>query len=180
MFISYKVDDDIKLTYPLELNAAELAKVVSESNEYLNRWVPWAKLGFTHEDALVHIRYLNDMFTKNSNFWVFINFRGAIAGGIGLNRFDLDNQATDLGYWLAEDKQGHGIVTRACSAMVEYVFNDLGYNRIELRTNPENEKSVAVAERLGFSKEGVLRQAEVINNEFKDLELHSLLKEDWS
>ncbi|MDH3493182.1 MAG: GNAT family N-acetyltransferase [Acidobacteriota bacterium] len=180
MFISYKVDDDIKLTYPLELNAAELARVVSESNEFLNRWVPWAKLGFTQEDALVHIQFLNEMFTKNSNFWVFINFQGSIAGGIGLNRFDLDNQATDLGYWLAENRQGHGIVTRACSAMIEYVFDDLGYNRIELRTSPDNDRSVAVANRLGFSREGVLRQAEVINNEYRDLELYSLLRHEWN
>ncbi|NNE68685.1 MAG: GNAT family N-acetyltransferase [Pyrinomonadaceae bacterium] len=179
MFISYKVDDEIKLTYPLELNAAELQKVVAGSNEHLNRWVPWAKLDFSHEDALVHIQFLNDMFTKNSNFWVFINYRGKIVGGVGLNRFDLDNQATDLGYWLAESAQGNGIVTRACSAMIEYVFTDLGYNRIELRTNSENQKSVAVADRLGFTKEGTLRQAEVINNVFRDLDLYSLLKEEW-
>ncbi len=179
MFISYKVDSDIKLIYPLEINAPELARVVSGSNENLNKSIPWAKIDFSQNDALVHIRYLNEMFTKNSSFWVFIKYRGDIAGGIGLNKFDLENRSTDLGYWLADDKQGKGIVTRSCRAMIFYVFEDLGYNRIELRTNSANTKSVAVASRLGFTREGSMRQSELVNGEFRDLELYSLLRSEW-
>ncbi len=179
MFISYKVDSEIKLIYPFELNAAELARVVSGSNENLNKWIPWAKIDFAEVDALIHIRYLNEMFTKNSSLWVFINYCGEIAGGIGLNKFDLENRSTDLGYWLADDKQGKGIVTRAGNAMIAYVFEELGYNRIELRTNGENVKSVAVAKRLGFTREGLLRQSEHFHGEFRDLELYSLLKSEW-
>ena len=51
MFISYRVDDEIKLTFPIEMNAEELATLVGECNEDLNQWVQWAVLGFSQEDA---------------------------------------------------------------------------------------------------------------------------------
>ena len=178
MFISYPVDEEIKLTYPIEVNAEELASVVSSCNEDLSRWVQWATPGFGPEEALAYIQFLNEKFTQQEKFWVFVRLKGLIVGGIGLNRFDFENQITELGYWLSADARGKGIATKAGAAMIRYAFEDLGYNRMELKTSPDNEASVAVAERLGFKREGTLRKAELIGGELRDLDMYSLLRED--
>ena len=52
-------------------------------------------------------------------------------------------------------------------------------NRIELKTAVKNLKSQAIPNKLNFKKEGILRQAEFVNNEFVDLYIYSMLKEDW-
>ncbi|MEZ5306804.1 MAG: GNAT family protein [Pyrinomonadaceae bacterium] len=179
MFITYKVDDEIKLVYPFEIYASELHAVVAESNDYLSEWLPWAIKDFSLDNALSQIRYMNEACSKNQSLWTLIKYKGAVVGGIGLNRFDPGSMTTDIGYWLEEKSQHKGIITRACAAMIEYTFADLGFNRIELRTAAENKRSVAVAERLGFVHEGTLRQAEVLHNVFRSLELYALVKEDW-
>lgn len=179
MFISYRVDDEIKLTYPIEMNADELALVVAECNDDLNRWVQWATLDFSRQDAINYISFLNEKFNEQRKFWVFVNYREKIVGGVGLNRFDFENHTTEIGYWLATKARGKGIATKASAAMIEYAFEDLGYTRVELKTSPENTGSVGVARRLGFTKEGVMREAELLNNELHDIELYSLLRKEW-
>jgi ribosomal-protein-serine acetyltransferase len=63
--------------------------------------------------------------------------------------------------------------------MLDYGFKDLGLNRIEIKCAVENLKSARVPEKLNFTKEGILRQAELLNGKFVDLYLFSLLKNEW-
>ncbi len=70
-------------------------------------------------------------------------------------------------------------MTRAAAALLRYLFEDRGLNRVEIHCEPENTKSRAVAERLGFRKEGLLRQAELVGGRFVDNALFALLREDW-
>ncbi|MEO6949604.1 MAG: GNAT family protein, partial [Ginsengibacter sp.] len=58
-------------------------------------------------------------------------------------------------------------------------FQKIGLNRIEIKAAVRNLKSQAIPIKLNFKKEGVLRQAEFVNNEFIDLFLYSILKEEW-
>ncbi len=68
----------------------------------------------------------------------------------------------------------------ACRALVDYLFFELKLHRIEIRCATGNAKSCAVPKRLGFSKEGVLRQAQAFDGHFLDIEVYGLLAEDWS
>ena len=84
-----------------------------------------------------------------------------------------------MGYWLADGWQGRGIVTKCCIALIQYGFNDLGLNRIEIKCATGNDKSGAIAEKLNFKREGILREAEWLNGTFIDLYLYSMLRDEW-
>lgn len=85
-----------------------------------------------------------------------------------------------IGYWLGEKYQGKGIMTKACKALIQYCFEELNLERIEIRVATENIKSQAIPERLGFQKEGCLRNAEVLYDQYIDLYVYGLLKKEFN
>jgi ribosomal-protein-serine acetyltransferase len=107
-------------------------------------------------------------------------WEGRLAGIIGAGRIDWENRSTNIGYWLGEAYQGKGLVTGACRALLDYLFSELKLQRIEIRGATDNPKSCAIPRRLGFSKEGVLRQAQAFDDRYLDIEVHGLLAEDWN
>lgn len=78
-----------------------------------------------------------------------------VVGGVNL-RF-ADNQIAEISYFLRESARGRGMATRAVQLVARWAFDDLGIQRIELRAHPANEASRRVAERAGFSFEGIER-----------------------
>lgn len=102
-----------------------------------------------------------------------------ISGGIGFHNLDRTNKSTHIGYWLAKDAQGKGIMTRCCTVLIDYLFGDFGLNRVQINCNIDNVRSRAIPERLGFTLEGIHRQVELINGRLGDWAVYSMLKEDW-
>ncbi len=84
-----------------------------------------------------------------------------------------------MGYWLAKQAQGKGLMTKCCRTLVNYAFDDLKLNRVQINCNVENTKSRAVPERLNFKLEGIHRQVEFLNGEFRDWAVYATLKEEW-
>jgi ribosomal-protein-serine acetyltransferase len=70
-------------------------------------------------------------------------------------------------------------MTKGCQALISYAFNDLELNRIEIRCATGNRKSCAIPERLGFVKEGVVRQAEWLYDHFVDHIIYGMLASEW-
>ena len=105
---------------------------------------------------------------------------GRIAGCAGFPVIDPVARAAMMGYWVAAEHQGRGLVTRAAKALIEHAFADLGLHRVEIRAATENVRSRAIPERLGFTQEGVLREAELVNGRYQDLAVYGLLASDRS
>ena len=104
---------------------------------------------------------------------------GALAGTVGFHRIDRANLTTSIGYWLAAPYEGRGLMTAAVEALVTHAFEVWGLHRVELRIAPANERSRALAARLGFTEEGVMRGAERFGDDHRDLIMHSLLAPEW-
>lgn len=85
----------------------------------------------------------------------------------------------EVGYWLDADFEGRGLVTRTVSAVLDHAFGPLGLQRVGLQTTTDNTRSRKVAERLGFTQEGVLREFAAFPNERRDLVVYSLLAREW-
>jgi ribosomal-protein-serine acetyltransferase len=100
---------------------------------------------------------------------------GRLCGVVGLFRIDTGQQTGEIGYWIARDAEGRGLVTRSCRAVLRHGFEDLGLQRIELRCGATNRRSIAVAERLGFQLEGRLRQADRVGDWRDDFLVYGLL-----
>jgi len=81
---------------------------------------------------------------------------------------------------LKKDYWSHGFGTEATQLMVDYAFQTLNFHRIQLHVCAENIPAIKVYSRIGFIREGVLRQAMFRNNNYIDFWVMGMLKQDWS
>lgn len=82
---------------------------------------------------------------------------GEPLGLISLRIAERDPGLAAVGYWLRPEARGRGAATVAVQLVARWAFDELGVQRLELTTAPENVASQRVAERVGFTREGVLR-----------------------
>ena len=88
-------------------------------------------------------------------------------------------RSAEVGYWLDAGFEGRGLVTRAVTAVLDHAFGPLGLHRVELQTTTNNKRSRSVAQRLGFTQEGVLREAAAFPDERRDDVVYGLLAREW-
>jgi ribosomal-protein-serine acetyltransferase len=161
-----------------ESDAEELHALIDSDRAYLSRWMPWPA-GQTREDTMRFIRLTRRQVADNNGFQAAIVCGGRIAGVAGFHAVNWADRTTSIGYWLGEEHQGRGIVTRAVRALVDHAFSVWGLNRVEIRVAPENRRSRAIPERLGFREEGTLRAAERLGDRFVDNVVYAMLASEW-
>jgi ribosomal-protein-serine acetyltransferase len=176
---SYQVDENLKLVLPTERDAEEITNVVRENLEQLKLWMPWVTDDYSIKTARDFIKTNLVEFAQNNTFAAAVALDKKIVGTIGLHHLNSENKSVQIGYWLDKQAQGKGSATKCCRVLINYAFEDLGLNRIQINCNVENIKSRAIPERLGFRLEGIHRQGEWLNNEFRDWAIYALLKEEW-
>jgi len=98
-----------------------------------------------------------------------------LLGSVGLVVVDPDEARAELGYWLAAGHRGRGVATRAVWALSAWAFAELGIGRLSITAEPENSPSARVAERAGYTFEGILRSWHVNNGTRRDVAMYSLL-----
>jgi ribosomal-protein-serine acetyltransferase len=174
-----QVSENVYLQLLEERHAAELFSLIDQDRAYLRKWLPWVDATETVEDTLSFIRSSLEQFASNKGFVAGIWSEQRLCGVIGTHKLDLLNRKGEIGYWLGKSVQGRGIMTSACRAVVTYLLGDLALNRVEIHCARENEKSCEVARRLGFTEEGLAREAQLLHGEFHDLRRFSMLKKDW-
>lgn len=173
------VDAELELI-PLDFSETERLFHLTESNrDYLRRWLPW--LDGVREPAGTRkfIALSKNQKEEGQGFHAGIWVKGELAGVIGHSNMSQVNRSVTLGYWLGAKYQARGIMTRACRAMIDHAFEELGLYRVEIRCSTGNHKSRAIPERLGFTREGVLRQVEWLYDHFEDHVVYGLLASEW-
>ena len=103
----------------------------------------------------------------------------ALLGSVILHSVDWRNRRGELGYWLIAGARGRGLATRALRLALRWMFEDLGLERAEIATTPDNAASLAVARRLGFAEEGLLRGRDVEDGRRVDVVVLGLLRSGW-
>ncbi|MEQ1906075.1 MAG: GNAT family protein [Pirellulaceae bacterium] len=103
---------------------------------------------------------------------------GELVGGAGLEICSTDHFA-ELGYWIARKYWNQGVATEAAAAVVEFGFDQLGLNRIVAHHMTRNPASGRVLEKLGMTREGLLRRHARKWGEFHDVVIFGILAEDW-
>ncbi|WP_408005281.1 GNAT family N-acetyltransferase [Pseudalkalibacillus berkeleyi] len=157
----------------------ELFALVDQSRKYLREWLPWVDSMEKEEDYEPVIELWRKQFCDENGFQAGILYQDKLVGMIGYHYIDYASKKTSIGYWLSEHNQGKGIMTKATQTLVDYAFNVLHLNRIEIQCGTGNRKSAAIPERLGFVKEGTIRDAEYLYDHFHDCYLYSLLKREY-
>jgi ribosomal-protein-serine acetyltransferase len=169
---------DVRLRL-LELrDADELYRLMDASRADLAAWMPWAA-GQTLEGTLEFIQRTRRQVAEDDGIQTAIECGGEIAGVVGLHSINWLRRTTSIGYWLAPRFRGRGVMTAAVRAYVDQSFGPWGLNRLELSAAEHNVRSRAVAERLGFTREGLLRSDERIGDAYHDIVVYSVLAAEW-
>jgi RimJ/RimL family protein N-acetyltransferase len=103
----------------------------------------------------------------------------ALVGACTLFQFHVASRRAEIGYALGRPYWGAGYMQEALQALLQYAFQTLDLNRLEADIDPRNQASARTLERLGFQKEGHLRERWIVNEEISDTWLYGLLRREW-
>lgn len=173
------INEETRLELTTESHAAGLFAAIDANREHLSVFLPWVGHMQAVDDVRAYLKNCEALSADGKEISFVIFYKNIAAGRIGIHYINTMNRSGAIGYWLSKDAEGKGIITKACIAVINHSFQELGLNRIELKAAVQNFRSQAVPERLGFVKEGTMRQAERVNGEFMDLHLYAILREDW-
>ncbi len=173
------VDDEILLRPVTEYDQDVMWQAIDSGREYLGEYMPWLHEYPTEEAHTLGFKkrlFERDNFDRTGSY--VVEFQNQLAGTMGFGNPSRDN-SVDVGYWLREDLQGRGIMTRCVSALINMAIVEMGIHRIVIRAATANLSSRGIPERLGFVHEGTMRATGYVNGEYMDLEIYSMLDHEW-
>lgn len=149
----------LTLRVPRAGDGPALNAAVCESLSTLWPWMEWAKTAPTvdESEALCRRMYAKFLAREDVVYSLFLKGTATIIGGSGLHRIDWDVPRFEIGYWVRSAYAGQGYVTETVNALTHLAFETLRANRVEIIMDDRNERSWRVAERVGYTLEGILR-----------------------
>lgn len=163
-----RIDKHIELRVPAVEMAEEKYRAVMNSHDYLLPWLGWAH--YYEKDGLPTMQKFQEeqakKFKDSVSYAYDIFYDGKFAGSIDLKHYLLNKSVYEIGYWLDKDMSGRGIMTAAANKITELAFDKLGQHRVVIRAASGNKPSRAVAERCGYTLEGELRDAIILEGEY--------------
>jgi ribosomal-protein-serine acetyltransferase len=160
-------------------DAEEIFAAADRNRAYLREWLPWVDHTHSAADVRTFIEAALEQHDAGLGPNCAIVLDGKIVGSIGSHRFNMADRNCSIGYWIDAASQGKGIVTQCSATLLDYLFGEVGMHRVEIRCGTGNERSCAVPERLGFTREGVLREAEWVSGRWVDLVVWGMLEQEW-
>jgi RimJ/RimL family protein N-acetyltransferase len=136
---------------------------VCASLEGLRPWMPWAKAAPSADDSEAYCRRMHAKFLLREDLVMLLFERGSedadgpVLGAVGLHRIDWGARCFEIGYWRRKGLAGLGIVGEAVQGLAQMAWDRLEARRLEIRMDDDNAASWKVAERAGFTFEGLLR-----------------------
>jgi RimJ/RimL family protein N-acetyltransferase len=118
---------------------------------------------------------------ERSGFQLAVTAGGSdtLLGIVIVHHVEAEQGRAEVGFWLARDARGVGLGSRALTLLVDWLFGHPWLRRLELTTTPDNAGALALAESLGFTREGVLRQRVVERGRAVDIVWFGLLRDEW-
>ena len=165
---------------PLEpWQAAEFADFIAAERGHLALWLPWATSIQDEVNARAFLQRYADGTALDGRRIYALRVEGRMVGGTMFRIFEPAAGLCEVGVWLAAGARGHGYVTRAVGAMLDWALLERGLHRAEWHCVPENAASRAVATRLGMTLEGTLRESWEHGGRWWDIEVWAMLADEW-
>ncbi|KMN35454.1 hypothetical protein VI26_11345 [Chromobacterium sp. LK1] len=170
---------DVTLRAPELSDAPALFALIASNRDALRPWMPWEPLTRSEADSRAFLesaavsRQIGKAYT-----WLVLR-GGELAGVCDLHSVDTLNCHAFVGYWLDRRQVGQGVMQAALMQMLTEAFGPLGLHRVAIDAAADNHRSCAVAERLGFRYEGVLREYLLLQGRYCDARQYSLLAHEW-
>jgi [ribosomal protein S5]-alanine N-acetyltransferase len=149
---------------------------VLRSDPEVMKYIP-RKVATEHQEVIDLINAGNEGYERGEmmNLAMILKESKQFIGAVGLYRINWDNHRSEIGYILNPLHSGKGYVQEACTALIKFAFEEVGFHSLEAVIHPDNHKSIHVVEKLDFVKEAHFKENEVFNNEFLDTLVYSLL-----
>ncbi|HEX4703435.1 MAG TPA: GNAT family protein [Pseudonocardiaceae bacterium] len=177
--LALKLSDDAELRALEPWQAGEFAAHVAAAREHLAPWIPWATTVVDDDTAATFLQRYADEQARGNGRILGIWLDGTLMGGTLFRVWDSRSGNCEIGVWLDPAAVGRGLITAAATAMIDWAFRIRGMSRVEWLTFATNTRSIAVARRLGMTREGLLRQAFPHNGDRHDVEIWAVLATEW-
>jgi [ribosomal protein S5]-alanine N-acetyltransferase len=164
---------------PLRESDAEALLAIFGNPDVMRHWSspPWTSA----DQALALVQGLREDFAERTLFqWGIAPVdTDTVIGTTTLLHLDAANRRAEIGYALDQAHWGRGDAREALQLLIDHAFGELRLHRLEADTDPRNTRSCVLLERLGFAREGLLRERWHVAGEVSDSALYGLLADDW-
>ena len=173
---SLDVEKGLKLVLIEPKVAPRLFEIVTKEREYLSQWLAWPPHVDGEEFFLSFIKRSLHDYADGKSLVCNIFYEDKLVGNVSFNQIDDQLKKVEIGYWLSAEYQGHGIMTKSVSKLIDIAFNELNMQKVEISAAVGNTSSRKVCERLGLSLEGVITRAENLNGRIVDHAVYGLTR----
>ncbi|MFI8929765.1 GNAT family N-acetyltransferase [Streptomyces sp. NPDC053474] len=165
---------------PLEpWNAEEFLEHVDRAREFAGPWVPATVIAKDLESARELLQRYVDKLASDTGRLYGVWLDGKLVGGVLFRVFDTATETCEVGVWLEPSATGRGLITNAARVLIDWAVDQRGMHRVEWLVSSRNDRSKALAERLGFVRDGVLRESFPWQGIRHDMEVWSVLAPEW-
>ncbi|MFE6846169.1 GNAT family N-acetyltransferase [Streptomyces sp. NPDC057686] len=176
---SIDLADDAQL-FPLEVwHAEEFLAHMDRGREFIGEHIVLADYVTDLDSARGFLSTYAQKTAADGGRIYGIRVGGTLVGGVLFRTFDAESGNCEVGCWLEPTAAGRGLVTKACRVLIDWAFHERGMHRAEWHASSANKKSLAVAERLGMTREGVLREAYPYRGVRQNTEIWAVLAHEW-
>ena len=174
-----RVDEETGLRLYREEDAEEFLALIDMNRKHLGTFMEWVD-GVNHiEDELAFLTARVEEYDTGRGMSFAVVQGGRIVGATGTVMMDRVNDVVEIGYFVAGEHEGRGLMTQAVGAFVDHLFREEGMNRVCVRIMTENARSRALVEGLGLTLEGVHREEYKLRGKYVDMTVYSILRSEW-
>lgn len=174
-----EVESELELALVKSSFASEYLQIVQNERESLGEWLAWPAHAENEEFFLTFIEKSLSDYALGKSMTCAIIFKGKVVGNISFNTINRELDKVEIGYWLSSNFRGQGIVSKSVSKLIDVAFNELKVSKVQISAASGNTQSRSVCERLHFTLEGTITQAENLNGRIVDHAVYGLHKDSW-
>lgn len=174
------VNKDLEMRILEKHHTLPLYNLIIQNKKYLARWMTWIKettaMTVTEQFITRSLQEFIEAKGTQAGIW----YQKELAGCIGYYICQENYQKASIGYWLSEELQGKGIISNCCRYLLDYLFFDRGLEEVEIRCGTENIPSQKIPQRLGFTKDRIIKNAEKIGDLIHDYQVYKMTAAQWT
>lgn len=179
MFATSLGDDGAELR-PLEpWRAEEFLTHMDRGREFVGQHIALPDVVTNLESSRSFLQGYADKAAADAGRIYGIWQHGTLVGGVLFRTMDVEQRTAEAGCWLEPAAVGQGLVTRAARVIIDWAIEERGTHRVEWLVSAANHASIALARRLGMSRDGVLRESYLYRGKRHDMEVWSVLAPEW-